>query len=674
MIRKVLFAVAALAVSPALAQDARSFAPEDVFRIVRAQSPAVSPDGKTVAWVREAADVMTDGTVRSLWLVDVASGAKRRLAAGSGQQTNPVWSPDGRAIAYIATALHARPRLMVLDVANGRSRLVAVLPESPSGLTWSPDGTLLAFQRFVATPAPTLGAAPRKPKGAVWAAPLQFHDRLRWQTDDEGVLKPGAAQLFVVPAGGGVPRRLTEGDHPVGNFVFARDGRSLVAASNRDPDPDHAPDGADIWRIPLDGSAPQRLIARAGPDSDVAVSPDGARIAWIGADSPQTGWSTPRLYVANADGSQPRAVTSALDAPVSAPQWEKGGHALLAMIEERGRRVLARIALDGAVERLTDALGGDSLDRPYSSGAFAAAGGTIAFTTADATHPGDLAVLDHGKPRLLTDLAAPLRATRSLATIRHLAVKSSRDGAPIDTWVVLPPGYKPGRPLPTILEIHGGPAASYGPTFATDMQLYAAAGYAVVYPNARNSTSYGEAFANWTRADLPFADYEDFMSAVDAAVAAGIADPDNLFVTGGSYGGYSTAAIVGKTSRFRAAAAQKPVIDWNSKMLTTDIAFDESFHTYGAPPWEKPQDLWNNSPIALAGKVTTPTLVLVGSEDRRTPPSQATEFYTALALRKVSTGLVIVPGANHHGFAGRPSQSAARVSAILAWFDRWRKR
>jgi dipeptidyl aminopeptidase/acylaminoacyl peptidase len=298
----------------------------------------------------------------------------------------------------------------------------------------------------------------------------------------------------------------------------------------------------------------------------------------------------------------------------------------------------------------------------------------VAFITADADHPGDLAVLVGGKPKLLTDLAAPLRATRALATIRPLTVKSSRDGHPIDAWIVLPPGYTPGKRLPTILEIHGGPAASYGPTFATDMQLYAAAGYAVVYPNARNSTSYGEAFANWTRLDIPFADYEDFMSTVDAAIAAGFADPDNLFVTGGSYGGYSTAAIVGKTGRFRAAAALKPVIDWNSKFLTTDLAWGEAMLTYGAMPWEKPLETWSNSPIALAGKVATPTLLVVGSEDRRTPPSQALEFYSALALRHVPTELVIVPGANHHDLAGRPSQSAARVSAILAWFERYRRR
>ena len=675
MLREALVAVAAIVAAPACAAPTAAFAPEDLFRIVVAKSPAVSPDGRTIAYVRESADIATDRRVKSLWLVEVATGAQHRAGAERGQQASPAWSPDGRTLAYVATRPGAQPRLMALDRASGRARTIVALPKPPSRIAWSPDGTKIAFVSFVTGPAPQLGTAPKKPGSAKWAEPLRVYDRLRWQTDDDGVLPFGTEQVFVVPARGGTPRQVTTGDYPLGKIAFDRDGRSLIADSNRDPDPDHAIGGGDLWRLPLDGSAPKRLLAHKGPDESPVPSPDGSTIAWIGTDLPPGGgWSTPRLHLAAADGSGHRVLTAGLDAPVSNPVWDADSKALLVLVSERGRTGIARIGLDGSVTRLTDAVGGDSLDRPYAGGPFSAGGGTIAFITADGDHPGDLAVLVGGRPRLLTDLAAPLRATRALATIRPLAVKSSRDGQPIDAWIVLPPGYTPGQRLPTILEIHGGPAASYGPTFATDMQLYAAAGYAVVYPNARNSTSYGEAFANWTRLDIPFADYDDFMSTVDAAIAAGIADPDNLFVTGGSYGGYSTAAIVGKTGRFRAAAAQKPVIDWNSKFLTADLAWGEAMLTYGALPWEKPLEIWNNSPIALAGKVSTPTLLVVGSEDRRTPPSQALEFYSALALRHVPTELVIVPGANHHDLTGRPSQSAARVSAILAWFERYRRK
>jgi dipeptidyl aminopeptidase/acylaminoacyl peptidase len=222
------------------------------------------------------------------------------------------------------------------------------------------------------------------------------------------------------------------------------------------------------------------------------------------------------------------------------------------------------------------------------------------------------------------------------------------------------------------LEIHGGPWSAYGPNFSTDDQLYAAAGYVVVYANPRGSTSYGQAFADEIDKNYPSHDYDDLMSAVDAAIATGHVDPNNLFVTGGSGGGVLTAWIVGKTDRFRAAATQKPVIDLASFALTTDFASSFSPYWRKERPWEDPQSYWKYSPLSLVGNVKTPTLVVVGSEDYRTPVSEAEQYYTALQTRGIPTALVKVPGASHGGIAGRPSQAAAKASAILAWFDRYR--
>jgi dipeptidyl aminopeptidase/acylaminoacyl peptidase len=238
--------------------------------------------------------------------------------------------------------------------------------------------------------------------------------------------------------------------------------------------------------------------------------------------------------------------------------------------------------------------------------------------------------------------------------------------------MVTPPDFDPSRKYPLILEIHGGPFAAYGPSFSTDDQLYAAAGYIVLYTNPRGSTSYGEEFANLIDKAYPGHDYDDLMSAVDAAIAGGHVDPNNLFVTGGSGGGVLTAWIVGKTDRFRAAATQKPVIDWASFALTSDGAAFYSPYWFAKKPWEDPMGYWQRSPLSLVGNVKTPTLVVVGSEDYRTPDSEAEQYYTALQLRGVPTAFVKVPGASHGGIASRPSQAAAKASAILAWFNRYR--
>jgi dipeptidyl aminopeptidase/acylaminoacyl peptidase len=284
-----------------------------------------------------------------------------------------------------------------------------------------------------------------------------------------------------------------------------------------------------------------------------------------------------------------------------------------------------------------------------------------------------VSVARRGKTRRLTQLNAGLFADKTLAAVRPLAVTSSFDGRPIDAWLALPPGFDAAQKYPLILEIHGGPYAAYGPVFSTDVQLYAAAGYVVLYANPRGSTSYGQEFANFIHHRYPSEDYDDLMSAVDAAIAQGYVDPRRLYVTGGSGGGVLTAWIVGRTDRFRAAVTQKPVINWASTVLTTDIYTYMPKYWFSKLPWEDPEAYWKLSPLSLVGSVKTPTLVLVGDQDFRTPVSDSEQYYQALQLKGVPTGLVKVPGASHGGLTARPSQSAAKASAILAWFERYRE-
>ena len=285
-------------------------------------------------------------------------------------------------------------------------------------------------------------------------------------------------------------------------------------------------------------------------------------------------------------------------------------------------RVL-RVSLDGSVDTVAENLTASDFDRPYSGGQFSVArDGAIAFTRGTTQRPSDIWITHGRDARQLTHLNAALLAGKTLGEVQKIAV-TAFDKLPIDAWLVTPPDFNAARKCPLILEIHGGPFAAYGPTFSTDDQLYAAAGYVVLYVNPRGSTGYGEAFANKIDKSYPGHDYEDLMSAVDAAIAKGFVDPDNLFVTGGSGGGVLTAWIVGKTDRFRAAASQKPVIDWASFVLTSDMTPYFSRYWFGKFPWQDPAGYWARSPLSLVGNVKTPTLLVVGSNDFRTPDSEA---------------------------------------------------
>ena len=271
----------------------------------------------------------------------------------------------------------------------------------------------------------------------------------------------------------------------------------------------------------------------------------------------------------------------------------------------------------------------------------------------------------------MTHLNAPWLEALSLGMLRPLAVHSSLDGAEVGAWVLLPPSYDPGRRYPTILELHGGPAGEDTPYWRTNSQLCAAAGYVVLYVNYRGSTSYGLKFSRDIDHNFPGPSYDDAISAVDAAVHQGIADPSRLFVTGASAGGELTAWIIGKTHRFRAAAAVKPVIDLTSQLLANDQYLYGATSLFAATPWESPMTFWQHSPLSLVGNVSTPTLLMVGEEDRRTPPEQSLEFYNALQIRGVPSGLIIVPGVGHDGLTSRPSQRAAEDLAIIDWFARY---
>ncbi len=681
---RLTLALLLLAATPAFAQQqpaapvpapvpdgpTRSFTGSDLFGLTIAADPQISPDGKTIVYVRRTGDVMTDTIKSSLWLIDVASGRQTPFATDG---SSPRWSPDGARIAYAARDGEGS-QLFVRWLTGSTSARVTSFPGDPQALAWSPDGTRLAYIATVAGEGTKLGTQPPKPEGAKWAEPLTIIDRVNYRNDGPGYVKPGYDHLFVVGADGGAARQLTYGKFDDGGpLSWTPDGRSIVFAAIRGPAADRQVMNSDVIAVDTNSGTIRTLTTRDGPDAQPRVSPDGAKIAWLGFDDKRRSYENTQLYVGDRDAASPRSLTATLDRAIEDAVWSADGRSLYASYDDHGQRRVARVGVDGRVTPLIDNVAGGGLDRPYTGGEFSVSkGGTIAYTGGDASAPADVWVLAGGKPRRLTTLNAVLTGSKALAQVRKIAV-TAPDGRPIDAWLATPPGRVAGQRVPLILEIHGGPNAAYGPGFATDMQLYAAAGYAVLWTNPRGSTSYGAEFANLIDKTYPAADYDDLIASVDAAIKDGTADPDNLFVTGGSGGGLLTAWIVGKTDRFKAAATQKPVINWISEALTMDNTLFTSRYWFTKLPWEDPMSYWNRSPLSLVGNVKTPTLVVVGGDDYRTPVSESEQYYAALQIRGVPTALVKVPGASHGGLAARPSQSAAKASAIIAWFDRYRK-
>ncbi|WP_310475493.1 S9 family peptidase, partial [Sandarakinorhabdus sp.] len=613
-----------------------------------------APDGNHVLFTRMQFDIQTDRRTTEWWLAAVGKTSldKRLLIPAQAGAAGAVWAPDGQRIAYVAAWL-GKPQIWVMDIADGVGRPITSGSIAPRSLAFSPDGSRIAFTGRAEAPAPKIAGMPDAPAGASWAPAARVITDWSYRTNDGGYNKPGADQLYVVASSGGTPSQLTKGDSDQieGSADWAPDGQSLIYAAGIRPGNDRLAGESDLYRIAASGGAAERLTSIDGGESNPRLSPDGQTLAWIGCPKTTKFYCQPGLWLRRLGGGEPVQLSAALDRPVGAFEWAKDGKSLQVFYGDVGITKVAAIPVSGgAAKVIIPAIGGTRLYLPSSGGDWSTNGETHAFTTVEADRPAALGVMRGGKLIGKIDFNDKWRADKQIGAMERLTWKAP-DGLTIEGWLQYPPNFDPAKQYPVALEIHGGPNGDYGPYFSITHQLYAAAGYVVLWSNPRGSTGYGERFANGITpeygGEYPGPDHGDLMAGMDEVLKRPWADARNQFIGGGSGGGVLTTYAIGQTDRFNAAAALRPVTDWSIQALTSDLPALTLSNWVVGNPWDNRDLYWRRSTFSLVGKVKTPTILITGEEDYRTPIAQTEAYYQALQVRGIPAMMVRLPGANH---------------------------
>ncbi len=655
--------------APAPAQDApkKKFLTKETFMDMESVgSPAISPDGSSILFTRTWVDAMKDEHRSNLWIVDADGARIRELTQGKWKDSAPAWSPDGKRVAFLSDR-DGTEQLHVMWVDTREIAQLTHLEHPPADLRWSPDGRKLAFTMFVPEKKPALEVKlPDGPAGAQRAKPAVVVDRLAWGADGKGPLVPGNTHLFTIDAAlGGTPRPITSGRYNHGRPDWSPDGRTIYTSAIRKPDADYQRGNSEIYAIDLETLTVKELTDRKGPDLDPLASPDGRWIAYAGNDDKGYTYHLHSLYLMDRDGGQKRLLAGDLANSPTNVSWSADGTGVHFTVAEHGRGSVYFAPVDGKLRKITNGdhtLAGLSISR----------NGRAATIRATFKEPGHLVTFMLAEPenvKKLVDVNDDVLAGITLGDAEELSF-SSKDGLKIQGWLIKPAEFDPARKYPLVLWIHGGPWSLYDVGWSWTFQNFAALGYAVLYLNPRGSTGYGQEFVNGIQHAYPGKDFDDLMAGVDAAIAKGWIDERNLFVCGASGGGVLTAWTVGHTDRFTAAVSMKPVIDWQSFVGTTDgSSWYSQFKKY---PWEDPMEYADRSPLRYVANVKTPTMMLTGEADLRTPMGQTEEFYRALKMLKKETLLVRMPD-EFHGFR-RPSHQLLQQLYLLAWFEKYRKK
>ena len=639
------------------------------FDLERISAAQISPDGARVVYTRQQANRMEDRWDSALWIMN-SDGSQNRFLTKGG---NAKWSPDGKRIMYLAEGEPRGTQIFVRWIdADGPATPVTHATEKVADAHWSPDGKGIAFSMFVPEKNKWQISMPAEPKGAKWTPGPRIVESLHYRQDQVGFLEDGFTHLFVVAADGGAVRQLTSGKWSAGAgelraavpMDWTPDGKAIVFEANRDANADVEYQRSQLLVVDVETAAVRELVAKPGSWSRPSVSPDGRTVAFTGYPESKKTHSVADLYTIPFAGGEMKKISGDFDRDPISLRWSGDGSGVYFDADDRGTRNVQFASVNGGVRAVTT--GKHMLTMDSASKDMVAVG-----TVSDPEHPAEVARFNLRRPgemTRLTNVNGALLAGKKMGKTEELTWTSSGN-AKVQGFMIKPPDFDASKKYPLILEIHGGPYGNYNIGFNYMWQNFAANDFVVLYANPRGSTSFGHEFSDGIDHNYPGPDYDDLMSGVDAAVKQGFVDTSRLYVSGCSGGGVLSSWVIGHTDRFAAAAVRCPVIDWLSMAGHTDIPlFTYSF--FKKPFWEDPSDWLAHSSLMQVGKVTTPTLLMTGVLDRRTPMPQTEEYFSALKVKGVPVTLLQFEG-EYHGTASKPSNFIRTQLYMMSWFKRY---
>ena len=677
---------------------------KDLFEFVWVASPQLSPDGAKVAFTRVNCDEKRTGYETSIWVAPT-NGKEAPLRMTSGKyDVQPRWSPDGKQLVFVRggdkdeTGKPKPGQLALLSLGGGEARVVTDLPKEASNPVWSSDGKRIAFTS--STTEEDIQKAQRKKNAAKTGntqteseheSDIHIISRAVYRSNDEGYLDPKRhTHIWVVDVPSSsdeipAPVQLTSGNFDEAQLVWSRDGSHIFFVTQRLDEPYYELPSADVYSVPASGGLAEQLFTIPMGIHDLVLSPDGRKLAFHAAvGQPIRSYSQPDLWVMDVEHSaKPQNLTADYDFDMgdsvfgdnAAPRgggsrklyWSPDGRWLFDIVSKQGRTFLVRI--DAKSGNVTEITRSDQAVLDFSVNADATA---VVALVSSPVMIGDLfAISNDGTQSRITDFNRKLWSQLNLTAPEELNY-TSFDGKRIQGWIQKPPDFDAKKKYPLILNIHGGPHAAYGWVFNHEFQWMAAKGYVVLYLNPRGSTSYGQEFGNVIQYHYPGDDYRDLMAGVDEVLKRGYVDAKKLGVTGGSGGGVLTNWTITHTDRFAAAVSQRDISNWASWWYTADFTLFQP-NWFKAPPFDDPQDYNNRSAITFVKNIHTPVLFVLGESDYRTPQDSGGEqLFRALKYMKRPTAMVVFPRETHElSRSGEPWHRIERLENIVGWFDKW---